>query len=261
MIFRKKKIFQHQGPILVNSIPKSGTNLLLNVIKSIPNTRRGGDFSYSQRYTGEERMNYVLSNISTLENGVFYSGHLPFSVEMNAWLSKNGFKQVFIYRDPIDVVLSAYYFILEMKNDDHPHYKVLMELGEHQDKLIDLIAGIGDGKNDLVMSNSSQAAIRFMFEHYQNWLTHPDVLSIKFEDFIQDETREMIRILEFFGFTDKEEMKLTSTMVSNGMNPQKSHTFRKGKSGGWKDEFNEERMKFFDQYFPTELLNKYGYQK
>ena len=57
MLFSKiidKIAFKHKHPIFVNSIPKCGTNLMMNLINAIPGTCISGDYSLCHTYENPE---------------------------------------------------------------------------------------------------------------------------------------------------------------------------------------------------------------
>ncbi len=125
--------FNHIRPIVVNSIPKSGTNLLLNILLSIPKTYRSSDYSLAGSYKEKDRMQYILGQISDLENGAVISGHVPFFNEYADWLENKNLKQIFIYRDPRDVSVSLYHYIME-KTPKHDYYDMMATLESDENR-------------------------------------------------------------------------------------------------------------------------------
>ena len=66
-------------PILINSIPKSGTNLLKNIVLSIPGARPSIDLSLANETTNEkECLEYLREKINRFSPGHVYTGHIPY---------------------------------------------------------------------------------------------------------------------------------------------------------------------------------------
>ncbi|MFC8564110.1 sulfotransferase family protein [Peribacillus frigoritolerans] len=101
--------------ILINSVPKSGTNLLIQIIKGIPKIYQGPYFS-----SGYE--NKVLN----LKQGEMVISHFGYDSLFSKELQSHFIKQVFIYRDLRDVAVSMVYFIND-KLHDHLLYPVFQK--------------------------------------------------------------------------------------------------------------------------------------
>ena len=259
-LFKTKKQFVHKHTIIVNSIPKAGTNLLLNTVTSIPNTVRKGDCSLAQRYySPASKFEYITKQIKELKPGFVYSGHIPYFPQYDQWLTANKIKQVFIYRDPRAVVVSAFYFILEMRKERQLNYNLLKNGTSNEDKLLDLIYGIGKGKNELIADEENLAGIKHVFEGYRPWLKNENTLALKYEDIMKGGGEMTKKILTFLNFSDKFELDMAEDIYMRGANPSKSHTFRKGGSEEWKKEITGEREIAFRKVMPESLLNEYGY--
>lgn len=89
------------------------------------------------------------------------------------------------------------------------------------------------------------------------------MLSIRFEDLVSENREEMIRkIVEFYCEQSKTDPNVNEivTIACNNINPRRSHTFRKGKVGGWKELYTDEHK---DQMKAVagELLIQLGYER
>jgi hypothetical protein len=256
----KKKRFTHRHTVVVNSIPKSGTNLLLNTVTSIPNSSRKGDCSYTQRYfEPDSKFDYIMTKIRELKPGFVYSGHIPYFERYDQWLKDNDIRQIFIYRDPRAIVISGFYYIMEMKKEKQVNYELLKNGTTNEDKVLDLIYGIGEGKNMLKAGEKDLAGIRHVFEGYLPWLSNERTLCIKYEDLVSNGPLCTEKILAFLGFNDTFELSQAAAIFERGANPDRSHTYRKGGTEEWKKEFNSERQKAFLEVMPASLMNAYGY--
>ena len=64
-------------------------------------------------------------------------------------------------------------------------------------------------------------------------------------------------ILEFVGIPCTQD--LLDRINADGFDPKKSNTYRKGSSGGWKDEYTPEHIEAFRKIFNDEHLASWGY--
>lgn len=237
--------------ILINSVPKSGTNLLVQIINGIPNITRKAE-----------------SDLFQLLNGDYAIGHIPFSKEFLSQLQKSSIKQVFIYRDIRDVTVSLRHFIND-KFHGHPlHYVFKHRLNTKEQQLDALINGvdlIGEEKNNSWKLHRYPGVFLELKSIYR-WVEEHSILSLRYEDLVRNEdskNREILRIIDYLweespqALNDKE--KLLHLMKGN-INPKKSWTFRKGKIGNWKEEFNSKHKEDFKR-IAGDLLISLGYEK
>lgn len=253
-------------PILVNSIPKSGTNLLFNIIYAIPGTWHSGweyDMSLAvERHIPEKRLSFIQERLLDLSPGCVYTGHISYSPEIAEWLRKNRVKQVFISRDPRDVTVSAYHYIMNVK-PRHPYYETFERMGSDSERLLAFIRGFGEGRTKYRWSATSVTNIRLVYEIFMNWATDKNTLAIRFEDLIDTTNHEnnkavvtVRNILEFLEMPCN--VQLIGDILKEGRKPDKSPTFRRGVSGSWKEEYTEQHIKAFKEV-TGDLLDKLNY--
>jgi hypothetical protein len=100
------------------------------------------------------------------------------------------------------------------------------------------------------------------FAPYLGWLDHSDVLSIHFEDLINDRPAALTRIMDHL--VDRAplpaERLLILDCLESSINPKRSPTFRSGKTGEWKKYFTPGHKKLFKDV-AGELLIRLGYEK
>ena len=237
--------------ILINSVPKSGTNLLLQIIQGIPGLRRVEEPALLQ-----------------LKNGQFVTGHLAYSKELSNKLKSDSIKQVFIYRDLRDVTVSLRHFI-NNKIPEHPLFTVfknrLVTKEQQLDALISGIDFIGDEKKN-TWGLDCYPGIYVELQRTYQWINDPSVCSMRYEDLMGTEkSREEIltKIIDYL-WEDSTNMKIEKDQLLSSMKqniqPEKSWTFRKGKIGSWKEEFNEEHKEAFKR-IAGDLLIQLGYEK
>jgi sulfotransferase 6B1 len=245
--------------VLVNSIPKSGTNLLKNVITAIPNMAVREDVSMaSQRHDPADRLEYIRGIIKKISPGCIYTGHIPYTEEIHSWIGKEGFRHIFLYRDPRDVTVSLYHYIMKERIPHHPYYEMYSGFGSDHERLMKCITGYGDGVREYRNSADAIPSIRLSYKVYEPWLRAPGVLAIKYEDLIGPGRMQTIEnILKFIGIPCQPE--LLGKINAEGFEPKKSHTYRKGASGGWRDEYTPEHIEAFRKILSDEYLALWGY--
>jgi len=88
------------------------------------------------------------------------------------------------------------------------------------------------------------------------------VMTIHFEDLIQDRTAALNRIIDHFlqrvPLLASRQLILES--LESSINPKKSPTFRSGKTGEWKKYFTPEHKKIFKDV-AGDLLVRLGYEQ
>lgn len=258
-----KFYFKHDSPILVNSIPKSGTHLLGNIIKSIPNTKYKGDVTSAETIENpDDRLIFLQSRMENLNPGSVYLGHVPYSENTAKWLSSNKIKHIFVYRDPRDVVVSMYHYISRNNYMKHRNFNIF-ENKSPEEKLLITIKGYGEGMFRFVLNDNSLPSVRLFYSSYKDWLSYKNTHTCRFEDLTSSSTTidlEIKKILYYLNFNKINEIKMLPYIREIGINPDKSPTFRLGKSGDWKNVFTQKHISLFNEIFDKDLLHFYGYE-
>ncbi len=100
------------------------------------------------------------------------------------------------------------------------------------------------------------------FAPYLGWLDRPEVLSIHFEDLINDRAAALTRIMDHMLARAPLPALRQEILdaLEGSINPKRSPTFRSGKTGEWKKHFTPEHKKIFKDV-AGELLIRLGYEK
>jgi len=277
------------APILfANSFPKSGTHLLTQVLKGF--TRFGpavdsglpaivtfeGD-SGRQRAEGE-----IVRDLERLLPGDIGYGHVHASHGAVSFFCSQGVAAFFILRDPRDVAVSHAHYITDMKAD-HIHHRYYQEvLRNFDERLQASIEGVSSARYQVSgvkmataspENGGSPAAphrnppatlpnIKERFEPYLGWLDRPEVLILRYEDFILDQGEAIERVFDHAvarGFQASCERQTAIQILSESIDPARSPTFRSGKIGGWRDTFTEQHKQRFKET-TGDLLLHLGYE-
>jgi len=261
------------APVLINSLPKAGTHLLLKIFEQFPgwqssavhigrstlDTVSGLADSDEMIPVGVDMpkpapVQWLRSELQKIEPGQFASAHMPWSAGFERLISEQKMKMILIVRDPRDVVLSHARFLAE--TESHPFYSLYKNLSE-EDRLLTSIRGAQWNGNNL-------AGIAGRCESVLAWQKCSYVLTVRFEDLVGPQgggSREaqlsaLQQIADHVGiYISPLQLTRIADHSFGG-----THTFRKGAIGAWKSKFSQGQKALFEQS-TGELLSKMGYQK
>jgi len=269
IVYRSEKIIQRfrfssqsiNLPILLGiSFPKSGTHLLDQILLGFSNVAPYAKrlHSFYAEYEGESGIKrppeQALRWLDSLSPRDVASAHLFARPDAVARVCSPKFIPYFIFRDPRDVVVSHVFYVTEMEKN-HVHHAYYQSLPDFDSRLKVSILGRPDA--GIEFPNIAER-----FAPYMDWLNHPEVLSIHFEDLINDRAATLTRILDHFRtrvpLQTPRELILDS--LESSINPSRSPTFRSGKTGEWKKYFTGEHKRIFKDA-AGDLLIRLGYEK
>lgn len=248
-------------PVLfANSFPKSGTHLLTQVLQGFtkigPTVNSGLPAIVTfDSTTGEKREEEdIQRDLKRLLPGDIAYGHLHSTDAIMKYLCGDGIASYFILRDPRDVVVSHVYYVTEIESSHIHHQYYKEELVDFDERIKTSILGRPD-YGDLFPN------IRGRFEPYLGWLDRPEILILRFEDFVYDRQKTIERVFDHAvesGFPTAVNYQQSIEILSSGINPEKSPTFRSGKVGAWRVKFSKQNIKLFE-VVAGDLLDKLGY--
>lgn len=253
-------------PVLfANSFPKSGTHLLTQVLQSFPKLGPAIDSGLPavvtfEGDTGRARpTDEIIRDLQRLLPGDIAYGHVHALPEAVDYLCQPGWAAYFILRDPRDVVVSHVHYVTEMEPNHIHHAYYSQVLHTFDERLCTSITGL-DGQT---ASQVPFPDIRARFDPYLAWLDHPQVLTLRFEDFITQREATLEQVLKHAvqrGFPLCLEQHAAIQVLADGIDPQRSPTFRSGKIGGWRKQFTEEHKRLFKEVSGN-LLVRLGYEQ
>ncbi|MGE5464807.1 MAG: sulfotransferase domain-containing protein, partial [Syntrophothermus sp.] len=248
-------------PILLGiSFPKSGTHLLDQILlgfsKVGPFSKRLHSF-YAE-YEGESGRKrppeQAVAWLNSLRPGDIASAHLFARPEAVEKVGSPAFVPYFIFRDPRDVVVSHVFYVTEMEAR-HVHHAYYASLPDFNSRLNASILGRPDAGVEF-------PDIAARFAPYLGWLDRPEVLILHFEDLIHDRAATLTRIMSHLLVRAPipADRSLILDSLESSINPQRSPTFRSGKTGEWRKHFTSEHKKIFKNV-AGDLLIRLGYEK
>lgn len=251
----------HGLPVLLGiSFPKSGTHLLDQILLGFSNIAPYSKrlHSFYAEYEGESGIKrapeYALAWLDSLGPRDVASAHLFARPEAVARVCSSKFVPYFIFRDPRDVVVSHVFYVTGIE-EHHVHHEYYLSLPDFDSRLNTSILGRPD-------ANIEFPNIAERFAPYLDWLNHPEVLRIHFEDLIHDRAAALTRILDHLlsRVPLRASRQLILDSLESSINPSRSPTFRSGKTGEWKKYFTDEHKRIFKNV-AGDLLIRLGYEK
>jgi len=249
-VYRKFATFsdyETHPPILVNSLPKSGTHLLLQIARALPSTRYFGSFiaqapSITMRLRSQAEINARIDRIVPSE---VIGGHLHFTEETAEALKRKNVLHLFIYRDPRDVVISEAHYLAEM-NRWHRLHKTFKRVRDKQERIKLAIEGTG---------LPSYPRVDKRFNAFLAWQSAKDCLILRYEHLLNPATlkRSIYQIVDAFirhggHVCDQQELAIK---LINSISPKRSHTFHRGGIARWRQGMSKDNQLRMLEMFPS----------
>jgi len=251
--------FHEAPPIFGNAKPKSGSHLLLQILNGftrimpcayvdenpIRTIRRGG---------GRRSADEILADLRRIPNGVIGWGYLEATPENVSFLTGTGRVNYFIYRDPRDLLVSQVFFATDM-HEGHGMHEYYNSLPDFNERLRVAITGIDNG-------NLKMVSVRQRYEGVFQWLEQPNVMCIRFEELINNRDvtlQSMLDEVEKTGYRIPTPRENALPILVEAIQPKMSHTFRSGKTGGWRELYTEEHKRLFKDV-AGDLVVRLGYE-
>ena len=256
----KRFSFNDAPPVFGNSKPKSGSHLLLQVLNGftqiMPYKYVDADPVRTIKKDGERRTaDSIAASLCAVPSGVISWGYVEASPENVAVLCQPGRVNYFIYRDPRDMLVSQVFFATDMHGEHgmHDYYNALPDFDARLN-----VAITGIDKDGLKM-----VSVKQRYDGVFQWLEQKDGMCIRFEELINNRDvtlNAMLDEVERTGYKIPTPREKALPVLVDAIQPKKSHTFRSGKTGGWKQYFTEEHKLLFKS-IAGNLLVQLGYEK
>ncbi|HEB60535.1 MAG TPA: hypothetical protein ENJ06_01800 [Phycisphaeraceae bacterium] len=254
--------------VAVISIPKSGTNLLMSLLKRILPEARTVDLMYPEVYRNtESRRDFAIRSnvyarrlIEITPPPVIFHAHSTFTDSLLTTLWEFDVRTLFLMRDPRAVAVSFVDYV--MKNESHPAHRYFHDvLPDFESRLRVAITGTDPDDSSKPFIPDLESA----WKRYERWLRQPDVLQLRYEGLVDErfggwagrQRENLQRIVEHLGlsFTDGE----LDILLREGTDPNRSVTFHKGGNERWREAFSSQLQDFFREN-AGRVLEKYRYK-
>ncbi|UOF90199.1 sulfotransferase domain-containing protein [Fodinisporobacter ferrooxydans] len=257
-IFTKIQKTDDLPSFFMSTVPKSGTNYLKQILLGMPNvTHSPLEHEYYVDYFYLPEFKNLFYRLGHIPSNAFGAGHVYYSPEFSRMLKRLNMKHIFLYRDLRDVVVSFTYFVID-KYPYHPMYEYLVQLPTQKDRYIAMIKGVDT-------ESFQYPGIADWIRPFYRWINDPDTFSISFEDIgLSEESRRQVihKIAEYLWRDLKPPLSIDEMVerMEANIDPKRSFTFRSGKIGDWKNEFDEDIKQVFKKT-AGHILIETGYEK
>ena len=246
--------------VLGNAMPKSGSHLIIQVLGGLPELGPFVNPGFPPVNRTEDNSKLpdgdILANIQRMRPGDIGYGYIGAQEPFIDALSRPGRATVFLYRDPRDMIVSHIFYATQMHPGHWMRRYYTERLHTMEERINAAIQGVDEPGSELT-------EVRVRYEGYLGWLDQDEVLSLRFEDLIQDREATLGHLLDYLekrGFTPEAPRQVAIETLSRAIAPRKSGTFRKGVPGNWKEHFTEANKSLFKDK-TGDLLITLGYEE
>ncbi len=256
----KRLTFNEAPPVFGNSKPKSGSHLLLQILSGFTRIMpyryvEADPVRTIRKDGGRRREDEILADLKQVPQGVIGWGYVEASQPNVEYLCQPGRVNYFIYRDPRDMLVSQVFFATDM-HEEHGMHSYYQSLPDTAARLKVAIRGIDQDGLRMV-------SVKQRYEGVFQWLEQKNVLCLRFEDLINQREgtlNAMLDQVEKTGYRMPTARDRALGILTQAIQPRKSHTFRSGKTGGWREHFTDEHKRLFKEV-AGDLLVRLGYEK
>lgn len=270
--------------VFVNSMPKSGTNMVQLLVEKMGYTYsnrslaassttgryefikkmlRSPCFSRADVHLGVEYDASVSSQwlqryVSSVAERQYLSGHAAYSGYLGSLLSDEVIKIILVLRNPIDVLLSMTKYIVEPQNTWYPFHSYLASL-EFMERAEFLVRGGLDSH-----SGRYYRGMKFQYAALEGWLDYKGLLVVRFEDLVgkkgggsdSQQKKVIENVATFTGMDPSLANQISSSLFGHGP------TFRGGQIGKGKVILGDQIVYLVEEELKhSKLLAKSGYFK
>ncbi len=275
MLLQQKKPMKK---VFVNSLPKSGTNLVAKCLELMGYVESGGldaslvsdlkirSYLRSVYYRAIFSTGYMVGIdlpveisrwavnriLDRAESYNYVAGHIGYSAEILDLIKQKGFAPLLIRRDPRAVLNSFVHYVVN--NRRHVLHKYLKDKSV-SDRYHIALYGVNTGcihlQSLLKRCNATDA-----------WVADSDVLKLKFEDLVGSsgggsddiQRHSLSAMASFVGIKGFDVQSISGDVFGAGR-----HTFRKGFIHAWKEEMPASIQEEVNEVMHAVLLN-WGYE-
>ncbi len=248
----KSLLGMYNGPkVIVNSLPKCGTNLVDRAILFLPYMRR--KVGKTIQAWNIEEVNLAIKKINNLKKGQYLTSHVVGNQEIFNTMEKKNIIGIMIIRDPRSKIISHYNYVTHI-DTNHRTHEFFKKMNSDSDRIDTLI----NGKKGICGSIDEE------LKRYNQWLTRKDILVLKFENLVGekgggDNKKQFDSIKKIVNHLKLSVSDYEITNIQVKIFSTKSPTFRKAEKNEWKYIFNENQKNVLKNKIGKWLID-YGYE-
>jgi hypothetical protein len=195
---------------------------------------------------------WLAGRLSKVPDGGFVNAHCIYTPELADLFRQEGMKTVCILRDPRDVAVSQMHYLKQLEN--HFAHEEFMALHSDSERLLVSIRGAEMGGRKL-------QSLDERYRQFLGWQDDENAMMVKFEDLVGAK-----------GGGSAGAQRLAVAGVARHLGVEKAkmgvieeelfgvgRTFRRGRIGGWREEFSEEHTRAVEEVLGS-LLVELGYE-
>lgn len=160
--------------VLVNSVPKAGTNLLQELVQQLPMMRG----LVTKTFTLKDGSDALCQKIIKIKKGQSVGSHISFDAKVAQTIKDEDIRHVLIIRDFRDVILSNVSY-LDSIHISHPHNAVFAALKTMDEKISVCLEGV---------PSAQMMAWPELIHSYRKWVGSPNTLIVKYEDLVNPDS-------------------------------------------------------------------------
>lgn len=235
------------NPVLVNTLAKAGTHLVMALLDAFPQYRFSGrHFTFSvidmELPDRELRLALLQKEVSKLRRGKYMTGHIAYHPEIAEYLDKTLLKKIYVVRDPRALVVSNAFYMKSYAR--HPlHETAIRRFSTDEEFIRASILGFEQDNGTRHLRPMSER-----IEAFAPWIEDdPRAFVIRFEDLIgasgggSRETQVKLTedLNEYLGLgADSKQIEAAADAAFD----PRSATFRSGEVDGWRKHMTPELL-------------------
>ena len=243
-------------PVYCNSFQKAGTHLLVNIINEFSGRSYCGakiydhwltrDLKYSKGTNCDSFSSYWSDRNY---KGNIIRGHCDYTLAKAQSLSQNNVLSILIVRNPLKMTLSLmnwWEFHKEIDTKSYLGFKSLKDTGQKESALL-------FGSNDHIYPIKG---VLDRLQMYEGWLDYKNILIVKYEDLVENPTKEVQNIHRYLYQNSLPKDRL-EIVLKRGFDRTKSRTGQIPKTyHALSDELEEKYLDLKDNW---SIIGRLGY--
>lgn len=260
----------------LNGFPKAGLHLLTGLMRPLAKPMYGDLFhapwvSSHQGNSWKSDLHphsQVCFGIGRTAEGHYTNGHLGYDIIYDLFMDRLGIIHIFIYRDPRDVAVSQAHVLWHGGEEHDKSNSDIEHPARHEFRAM---ADFDEVLSAVINGHEDYPGVMARWDLYAPWLPRSWMLSVKFEDIIDDRAVVAEQILDHMTarlnsilvadmkLETGTKIELVKAMMVSSHDTDASPTFRRGAVGDWREYFTETHVKQFQKSDGANELIQLGY--